>query len=63
MFDRERTIVELLADGTRPARALAAELIEMHREDIDTARLHEYARRLDITAIPEAGLSVATSLG
>jgi predicted transcriptional regulator of viral defense system len=62
MFDRERAILELLAEGTPPTVELAAELLDTHREDIDLDRVREYAERLGIEAIPGARDSSVVSL-
>lgn len=62
IFDRERTIVEVLANQTPAAVELAAELIDSHRDDLDFTRMQKYADRLGIADLPELDGSTAISL-
>ena len=58
--DRERAIVELLADRARGTRELAAEVAHAHRAEIDFTRLRKYMDRLGITETPGLDSSGAT---
>jgi len=61
MFDRERALLELIAEETAVAADLATELLDTHREDIDYSRLKKYADRLGIAAIPGRDAASASS--
>ena len=62
MFDRERTLLELITGKTAGAAELATELLDTRREDIDFSRLKEYMDRLGIGAIPGRDIASAASL-
>lgn len=49
IFDRERTILELLLHPGGGQAAWAAEILRARRDDVQLARLREYARRVGLT--------------
>jgi predicted transcriptional regulator of viral defense system len=48
MFDRERSLLELLTHAGQDAVEWAQELVHEHRHDIDCDRLRQYAARLGV---------------
>jgi len=50
IFDRERTILEILLRPAAGSAAWAAELLREHRQDVQLDRLRGYARRAGATA-------------
>ncbi len=62
IFDRERTLLELMTEEAAGAVEFATELLDMRREDIDFSRLKKYADRLGIGAIPGRDIASAAAL-